>query len=224
MSDIGRRVREEVEERLGNILADEEIKGMIDAAIPRVREQLTKQVEKNVSEIAKRQLEPFFETWRKGEEFEAIGNQIAAAMVERIVGAYEEDAKALAVGQRPPHANRNYYDSQIYQVVQQGFIRRLVEAVDSKIESLELGVELKEKADQIVAQILPRAAASYLESGAYAMVRSFIGAVREGKDVTVSLSKGHGGSCPGCHRQLKSCPKCNHFVLDGEKCCGEFVY
>jgi hypothetical protein len=224
MSDIGKRVETEVMARLSGLIEEEELSAMIDVALPKVRAALVAEVEKKVNELVAKKLEPFFSTYYESEQFAEAGRAIAEALVARVLKCYEEDAEAIAAGKKPVHAGyiynpngKDWEGSQIHNVIEKGFLRRLGAGVERHVERL-LSKQAEEKADAILATILPRAAGAFMESAAMRMIREFTDTIRYGQTVTMRKSE-----CVNCTPVKKSCAVCHTIVAVGSYCCGQYV-
>jgi hypothetical protein len=229
MSDMGEKIEKEIVQKLRGIVEEEELHAMIDAALPRVREAMEAQVATNVQELAKRQLEPFFSThYYESERFEAMVAKIADALIARVVSCYEEDAAAIREGEQPPHAvdTQDYsrrwgskepiWKSRLHELIAEGFERRLVNKIEDLIRDHLDRPELDEKADRVLANLLPKAASSFLESGGLRVIQRFNETVRFGMNPSC-------GACPSCHRQLRACGSCGTLQEVGASCCGMVV-
>lgn len=223
MSDIGKRIEDEVMSRLEGLIEEEELSAMIDAALPKVRKKLEERVEDEVQSLATRKLEPFFGAYYDGERFAEVGKQLTEALVARVIKCYEEDAWALKNQRQPPHGLRSRHGSKISRLaslIEDRFMNRLALAVDDKIDAVLGEPKIDEKADAVLANILPRAAAAFMESGAFRMIRSFNEAMRVGREITVhSESKPVCVDCPNCHTAIRACETCGKTGRAGDLCC-----
>ncbi len=227
MEDIGKRVQQEVEARLGGILADEELAGLVDAALPKVRKRLEQNVEDRIYNLSKDTIAPYLDNWRGTENYEKFGETLTATLVERVLACYQEDSIAIAEGKEPPYGAMSGGKpvSTLVKVVEEGFLKRLAQAVSDRLEALEEDgrLDLKQTADSVVAKLLPKAAATFMASGATSLLRGFASAVQNSQVFHMSGMGVDGGNCPSCCTQLKRCPKCNQLRPAFTDCCGEYL-
>lgn len=233
MSELGAKVQAEIESKLQGFIEEEELSAMIDVAIPKIRESLQAKVAANVQSLAEKRLDPFFEHYSESERFEKHAEKIAEALVQQTVKCYFEDAEDIANGQDPRHgyyenADSHYNSSKkmvskLGEIVESKIVRRLAEKIEGLIDEILNKPKLNEKADAVLGAMLPRAASAFLESSAFAMIRSFTNAISNGRQVNVELTQPMGGSCPSCSTSIKNCPKCGLLRRSGDSCCGTHI-
>lgn len=214
MKDIGERIKEEVEERLGSILAEEELTAMVDAAIPRVRGNLERKVEQNVHKLAEARLDGFFVTYGKRPEFDKHAKQIADALVQQVIDNCNGVRKGEDSSWDPIRRLQAFVNDHLY--------KRLIDKVEETLTRLMDEPRVQDAADEVLANILPRAAAAFAQTGAASMIKQFGAWVREGH--TVNVHNVQNGHCPSCSTLIKTCPGCGQMRRPGDYCCGNSVY
>jgi hypothetical protein len=227
VSGLGDKVQAEVMSRLEGLIAEEELAAMVDAAIPRVRQKLQDKVDSHAQGVFESRLKPFFDQYTDTDAFDSHAQDMADKLVERLFQAYLQEAREKDEGKKSSFSSGGSYGSKTHklvEVVEQGFVEKVLGKVREKIEHWRHSDKLDKQADELVEKMFPRVAAAWLETGAIRMFNILTGALSQGREVVVNA--GGGGvhaDCPSCATQIRSCPKCASLRRAGEYCCGEMV-
>lgn len=216
MKDIGSRIKEEVEAKLGSILAEEELAAMIDAAIPVARDRLQRIVQEKTNAVFEKGLEPLWRDRGYGhritEEDRKFGNGVADHFLEILAEQWKKEADAVAGGKSEslcPAAKvvRYHLEAQLELLVQE------------RMREWRNSPEANEKADAILENLIPRAGAMFLEQAALSALGSLGQLAR--KELSVTTAAQLREACPHCAANVLTCPKCGHLTRPGASCCGE---
>jgi hypothetical protein len=215
MSSLGDRIKTEIEAKLEGIVAEEELRGMIDAALPKARERVMEEVVGQLKDSFKEKLVGSWGDWKRSDEAKELADDIRKKIVEWFYKHWLQQAEKAAAGD--PEA----LSSEPVTAVREYMRNTLVEKVQGKLHSWREDPDTDKKADEILEKIIPRSAAMFMEHAALGALNSL--SMMSRKNLSLDLHQGLNGSCPNCCTYLTTCGKCGSLRKSGDQCCGQYI-
>jgi len=187
-----------VREVLRNIVAEEELEGVVDAEITKARENLRTSASRVASDFIQAKMKAWAEAWEGTEEANKVVNELGDAMIESIKTRYLD----------PDYGN--YNAERVNNKIEESVLKEIQNLVDQRLYQWRETSEMQDVANKVVENLIPRASALALEQLAIRALNERLVVVSQnlGVNMVECGSYTNGGYCKGQTAPGQYCPQC----------------